>query len=116
MSGRMETRLAELGVALPRPPKAIGNFAYGIEHAGLLYLSGTYGTTVGRGGQGLSADRRQGRRQHLGRGGLSFGRLMAINHLAMAKAVIGDLDRIDRVIRLIGFVNAAPASAMPRAC
>ena len=33
---------------------------------------------------------------------------MAINHLAMAKAVVGDLDRIERVIRLLGFVNSAP--------
>jgi hypothetical protein len=47
MNSRVEQRLAELGVALPRPPRAIGNFAYGIEHGGLLYLSGTYGTAVG---------------------------------------------------------------------
>lgn len=46
MSGKIETRLAEIGVALPRPPKAIGNFLYGIEHEGLIYLSGTYGTAV----------------------------------------------------------------------
>jgi hypothetical protein len=40
--------------------------------------------------------------------GYQSARLMAINHLAMAKAVLGDLDRITRVIRLLGFVNAAP--------
>lgn len=32
---------------------------------------------------------------------------MAINHLAMAKALLGDLDRITRVIRLLAFVNSA---------
>ena len=108
MTGGVETRLAELGVVLPRPPRAIGNFAYGVEHAGLLYLSGTYGTVVGdddedmipqvgKVGDALSID-----------DGYRSARQMAINHLAMAKVVLGDLDRILRVIRLLGFVNAAP--------
>ncbi len=47
MTGQIERRLAELGIVLPRPPRAIGNFAYGVEHGGILYLSGTYGTAVG---------------------------------------------------------------------
>ena len=108
MDGAIERRLAALGIALPRPPRAIGNFAYGVEHQGLLYLSGTYGTAVnerdedvlpvvGKLGAGLSIEQ-----------GYESARLMAINHLAMAKAVLGDLDRITRVIRLLGFVNAAP--------
>ena len=107
MISRVEQRLAELGIVLPRPPRAIGNFAYGVEHAGILYLSGTYGTAVGPDGEdhlpyagklggGLSIE-----------DGYQSARLMAINHLAMAKAVLNDLDRIERVIRLLGFVNAA---------
>lgn len=107
MTGRIETRLAELGVALPRPPKPIGNFAYGVEHGGVLYLSGTYGTAVndadedylpiaGKLGAQLSIE-----------DGYASARLMAINHLAMAKALLGDLDRITRVIRLLAFVNSA---------
>jgi len=107
MSDRVEQRLAELGIALPRPPRAIGNFAYGIEHGGFLHLSGTYGTAgdddedflpvVGKVGADISIE-----------DGYRSARLMAINHLAMAKAVVGNLDRIARVIRLLGFVNAAP--------
>jgi enamine deaminase RidA (YjgF/YER057c/UK114 family) len=108
MDGIIERRLAELGITLPRPPRAIGNFAYGVEHEGMLYLSGTYGTAVnerdedflpivGKLGAELSIDE-----------GYKSARLMAINHLAMAKAVLGSLDRITRVIRLLGFVNAAP--------
>jgi enamine deaminase RidA (YjgF/YER057c/UK114 family) len=108
MTGQTEARLAEFGIILPRPPRAIGNFAYGIEHAGILYLSGTYGTAVGddgtdylpvvgKLGAGLAIEE-----------GYRSARLMAINHLAMARAVLGDLDRIERVIRLLGFVNAAP--------
>jgi len=107
MTGQVESRLAELGIVLPRPPRAIGNFAYGVEHGGILYLSGTYGTAVGEDDQDFLPE--------IGKvgGGLSIedgyrsARRMAINHLAMAKAVLGDLDSITRVIRLLGFVNAA---------
>src|SRR4029077_20420505 len=57
MPGLVEHRLAELGIVLPRPPRAIGNFAYGIEHAGILYLSGTYGTAVGDDGEDFLPDK-----------------------------------------------------------
>jgi enamine deaminase RidA (YjgF/YER057c/UK114 family) len=73
-----------------------------------LYLSGTYGTIpdeqdddvlpyVGKLGADLSIE-----------DGYQSARLMAQNHLAMAKAVLGDLDRVVRVLQLLGFVNAAP--------
>lgn len=105
--GRVEGRLRELGIVLPRPPKPIGAFVYGVEHAGVLYLSGTYGTVpdeqdddvlpyVGKLGADLSIE-----------DGYQSARLMAQNHLAMAKAVLGDLDRVVRVLQLLGFVNAA---------
>lgn len=104
----VEQRLATLGLTLPRPPKPIGQFAYGIEHAGVLYLSGTYGTVpdehdvdvlpyVGKVGGDLTVEQ-----------GYESARLMALNHLAMAKAILGSLDRVQRVLRLEGFVNAAP--------
>ena len=107
MTGQIEARLAELGITLPRPPRAIGNFAYGVEHAGTLYLSGTYGTAVGDDGEDfLPIVGKLGAALAI-EDGYRSARLMAINHLAMAKAVLGDLDRIERVIRLLGFVNAA---------
>jgi len=93
---------------------AIGNFAYGIEHGGLLYLSGT--TDGGRPETRMSYQSRQARRRALDRGRLPLRRLMAVNHLAMAKAVLGDLDRIIRVIRLLGFVNSAAGFRARRAC
>lgn len=106
--GRVGERLAALGLTLPRPPKPIGQFVYGVEHAGVLYLSGTYGTVpdeydvdvlpyVGKVGGDLTVEQ-----------GYESARLMALNHLAMAEAVLGSLDRVQRVLRLEGFVNAAP--------
>jgi len=108
MTGQIETRLAELGIVLPRPPRAIGNFAYGVEHAGILYLSGTYGTAVDENGEDFLPIRGKLGAALAIEEGYRSARLMAINHLAMARAVLGDLDRIERVIRLLGFVNAAP--------
>lgn len=108
MTGQIEQRLSELGIVLPRPPRAIGNFAYGVEHAGILYLSGTYGTAVGEDGEDFLPQAGKVGGSLSIEDGYRSARLMAINHLAMAKAVLGDLDRITRVIRLLGFVNAAP--------
>jgi len=108
MTGKIERRLTEIGIRLPRPPKAIGNFAYGIEHEGLLYLSGTYGTAVGADDQDYLPEAGKLGAELSIEDGYRSARRMAINHLAMAKAVIGDLDRIARVIRLLGFVNSAP--------
>ena len=107
MTGKIEQRLAELGITLPRPPKAIGNFLYGVEHGGLLYLSGTYGTAVDASGNDyLPIVGKLGAELKI-EDGYKSARLMTVNHLTMAKAVIGDLDRIERVIRLLGFVNSA---------
>lgn len=39
--------------------------------------------------------------------GYESAKLMIINHLAMAKAVLDDLDLIDRPVRVVGYVNAA---------
>ncbi|MCL4148797.1 UNVERIFIED_CONTAM: hypothetical protein GTU68_059909 [Idotea baltica] len=33
---------------------------------------------------------------------------MALNHLALMKKVIGNLDRIERIIKMVGYVNSAP--------
>ncbi len=104
----LEKRLSELGHALPEAPGAIGNFAAGVLHGDVLYVSGTYGTvkdadgadlipTPGKLGAELSIDQ-----------GYESARLMALNHLALAKQVTGDLDRLIRPLRLVGYVNAAP--------
>ena len=104
-TSNVERRLAELGILLPRPPRAIGNFAYGVEHGGILYLSGTYGTVVGEDDQDTLPIVGKVGSEVSPEDAYQSARLMAINHLAMAKAILGDLDRVVRVIRLLGFVN-----------
>ena len=104
----IEARLEAIGETLPLPPAAIGNFAPGVIFDNVLFVSGTYGTVrdehgddyipkPGKLGAELTVD-----------DGYESARLMLLNHLAMAKSVIGDLDLIVRPLRLVGYVNAAP--------
>ena len=108
MPGQVEARLEELGITLPRPPKAVGNYLPGVVVGNILYLSGTLGTRPdendndilpfeGKVGADLTIEQ-----------GYQSARSMAINHLAMMKAVIGDLDKVVRIVKMVGYVNAAP--------
>ncbi len=106
--GNTEERLKKLGIVLPRPPKAVANYLPGVKVGEILYVAGTIGTTVGPNDEDILPIK-----GNLGRGltveqGYQSARLTAINHLAMIKAVIGDLDNVVRIVKLIGYVNAAP--------
>ena len=104
----IEARLNEIGISLPDPPTPIGNFVLGSVFENILYVSGTYGTIKDQ--SGFDCIPKPGK---LGseltiEEGYASARWMLLNNLAMAKSVLGNLDRIDRPIRLVGYVNAAP--------
>lgn len=44
MTDSIEARLQALGLSVPAPPTAIGNFVPDVVHKDVLYVSGTYGT------------------------------------------------------------------------
>lgn len=101
-------RLKLLGIEIPPAPSSIGNFVAGTIHNDIVYVSGTYGTVKdqegadyipkpGKVGAELSIEE-----------GYASARFMALNHLALAKQVVGHLDRLIRPLRLVGYVNAAP--------
>ena len=102
------TRLKELGIAVPEPPGAIGNFAAGVLHDGMLYVSGTYGTVRNAAGEDVLPKAGKLGAELSVEEGYASARQMALNHLALARQVVGDLDVIDRPVRLVGYVNAAP--------
>lgn len=104
----IEARLTQLGITVPAPPAAIGNFLPGVVHGDMLYVSGTYGTI--KDAEGRDYIPKPGKvGAELGiEDGYESARLMALNHLALARAVVGSLDRLLRPIRLVGYVNAAP--------
>jgi enamine deaminase RidA (YjgF/YER057c/UK114 family) len=113
MSHFTEARLKDLGIVLPRRPKPIGNYVPGVVVGNILYTSGTLGTQpdendndvlpyVGKVGSDLTIEE-----------GYASAHLMAINHLAMMKAVLGDLDRVKRIVKMIGYVSCAPGFTEP---
>ena len=106
--GKIEARLTELGIVLPRPPKAVANYLPGVKVGEILYVSGTIGTVVGPNDEDILPIKGKLGKNLSVKQGYQSARLTAINHLAMIKAVIGDLDNVVRIVKLIGYVNAAP--------
>src|SRR5947209_7485485 len=99
----VEARLHAMGLVLPRVNKPIANFVQWVLADRFLYLSGAVplynGEFLfpGKVGAELSIE-----------DGYKAARYCTLNHLAMVKEALGDLDRIERVVRLEGFVNVAP--------
>lgn len=100
----IEGRLKDLGLSLPDAPAPVANYVPTCLIGGLLFVSGQVSRKsdgkmiTGKLGAGL--DIAQGR---------EAAKVCALNILAQAKAALGSLERIDRVVKLTGFVNAAPA-------
>lgn len=103
MASEIEQRLQKLGIVLPQPAAPVANYVGAVVAGNLLVVSGQLpiGTNgiAHKGKVGASVTEAQAK---------EAARLCAINILAQAKAVLGDLSRIRRCIRLGGFVNAVP--------
>jgi enamine deaminase RidA (YjgF/YER057c/UK114 family) len=104
MAGRIESRLKELGIALPTPPAPVASYVPTVTSGNLVFVSGQITSApeglkyVGVVGKDLTVE-----------DGKAAARLCAINAVAQAKAACGgDLDRIKRCVKLSVFVNAAP--------
>jgi multiple sugar transport system substrate-binding protein len=101
-----ETRLSELGLTLPSPPQPVGAYLLAQQAGKLLYLSGTTcyvdGELLykGRVGAELTVEE-----------GYAAARQTALNLVSVIKATLGDLDRVERVVKLNGYVNWAQPMA-----
>jgi enamine deaminase RidA (YjgF/YER057c/UK114 family) len=96
-------RLAEAGVTLPNPVTPVANYVPFVITARLAFISGQ--VSVGPGGLVRG---RLGEDMDL-EAGQAAARLCGLNLLAQILAATGDLDRVTRVVKLGGFVNAAPS-------
>ena len=104
MSGRIEARLKDLGLELPPAHQPVANYVGFVTVDRHIHVSGvgpTWGQSVrhaGKLGRELSLD-----------DGYAAARLTALNLLAHAKVACGgDLDRIERCVKLLCLVNAVP--------
>jgi enamine deaminase RidA (YjgF/YER057c/UK114 family) len=96
---QVEARLQELGITLPPVPPRGGNYVPAVQTGNLLYTSGNvpHGAPAPKGRVGTDLTLEQG---------YEAARYCVLNCLASARSAIGDLDRIERVVKVLGFVNA----------
>jgi enamine deaminase RidA (YjgF/YER057c/UK114 family) len=100
---RIEKRLEELGIALPAATSPAANYVNAVRTGDLLFLAGKGpyrpdGTLhTGIVGQDVTVEEAY---QHA--------RLTGLHLIATLKAELGDLDRVRRIVKVLGMVNAVP--------
>jgi enamine deaminase RidA (YjgF/YER057c/UK114 family) len=99
--GKIESKLAELGITLPSAAAPAANYVPFVQSGNLLFIAGQLPfrdgvlAYLGRLGDTVSPE-----------DGYQAARLCAINIIAQIKAATGSLDRVNRIVRLGGFVNS----------
>jgi len=104
MGGSVEHRLRDLGYRLGSPPDPLGKYVRCVVSNGLAFTAGhgpfeASGEVKARGQVGGELSLEEGR---------EAARLAAVACLASLKSELGSLERIDRIVKLLGFVNCAP--------
>ncbi len=103
MSETIADRLEALGIELPEAAAPAANYVPFVRTGPHVYISGQ----IPMGPDGIAFQGRCGA-EYSADEGAAAARLCAINILAQAKAALGDLEAIGRVVKLVGFVNSTP--------
>lgn len=98
----IEQRLAELGITLPEPPPPVAAYVPGVISGNMLYVSGQLPSKAGK----LEYTGRLGRDLDVEKG-QQAARTAGINCLGVLKSLLGDLDRVQRIVKLTGYVQSA---------
>jgi len=97
-----EAKIKQLGITLPTPNKPMANYIPGVQIGNLLFLSGhgpiREGSATPRGkvGRDLSTEE-----------GYKVARSVGLNLLSSARSLLGSLDKVKRVVKVLGMVNSA---------
>jgi len=93
-----EKRLKELGIQLAAPTPPVANYVNAVRTGNLLFLAGKGpGAVKGKLGAELTVEQ-----------GYQHARSVGLALLAVIKAELGSLDRVSRVVKLLGMVNGTP--------
>lgn len=101
VSGSVEAKLSEMGLELPDAPAPAANYVPFVQSGNLVYVSGQVskdadGLIIGKLGDTMGVDE-----------GREAAKVCALNLLAQVKAACsGDLNRLEKVVKLGGFVNS----------
>jgi enamine deaminase RidA (YjgF/YER057c/UK114 family) len=102
--GDVEARLKQLGISLPEAAKPVANYVLAVRTGNLVFLAGTGprkpdGSFMsGRVGADMSLEQ-----------GYQAARLTGITLLSNLKGEIGDLNKVKRIVKVLGMVNADPS-------
>ena len=105
MTDKIDAHLVELGIELPQAAAAVANYVPYVFDGGQLWIAGQVpfwnGAVkyTGRVGESVSLVE-----------AVDAAKVCALNILAQTKAALGSLDRVTRIVKLGGFVNAVPGS------
>ena len=100
----LDARLAELGLVVPATSKPVAAYIPAVASGNLVYTSGQLPMVdgalpaTGRVGAEIDADAAK-----------AMARTCVLNGLAAARTAIGSLDRITRVVKVVGFVASDPS-------
>lgn len=98
-----EQKLRELGFELPIAPKPVAAYVPAVRTGNLVFISGQAATRngellfKGKVGSDLTLE-----------DGYKAAQVTILNSLALLKAEVGDLDRVKRIVKLLGWVNSGP--------
>jgi enamine deaminase RidA (YjgF/YER057c/UK114 family) len=98
--GTVEARLNELGIVLPDPAQPVATYVRYVQTGNLLYVSGTgplSGQPNGKLGTDLTIEQ-----------GYEVAKSVGISLIATLRDALGDLDRVVRIVKLLGMVNSTP--------
>jgi len=98
-----EARLKELGITLPQPATPLANYVGAVRVGNLLFVSGhgpdrTDGKPMARGKVGRELTVEQA---------YQVARSVGLSLLATTRAQLGSLDKVKRVVKVLGMVNSA---------
>jgi len=99
----VEKKLTELGLSLPPPPTPVANYVPAVRSGNLLFVSG-HGPAFVKDGKIEYIRGKLGRDLTVEQGYEAAKQVM-LNILQSIKGVIGDLDRVRRVVKVLGMVN-----------
>jgi enamine deaminase RidA (YjgF/YER057c/UK114 family) len=102
LMSRIEQRISELGLELPEPTRPVANYLSAVRVGQLVYVSGhgpkpdPNNEFVGKVGSDVDVET-----------AYRAAGVTILNCLSTLRAEIGDLDRVERVVKLLGMVNSA---------
>ncbi len=101
MAGEFEIKLAEMGITLTSAPAPAANYVPSVRVGDTLYVSGQISMDAGGMVKGVLGDNMSVEE------GAAAARLCGISLLSQVKAACGgNLDKLERVVKLTGFVNS----------